>query len=366
MTEQDLSREKLIEKLANLHQEITKLKVTERVFFAQNELLRSFVTISKTATGSLMLRSLAQQILNTASNLTQADESNLFLVAPDGTVSESIGTRMTSLLPPTNALVGKSIDGGIAGWVQQNRQIGLISDTTHDERWKPFPGYSHTTRSVLCVPIFRGHTLLAILTLMHSHPAHFRYDAAHIMKLLADPIASILESATLLVKQHSSHTSAIVNSSDRLFPKLDREVPKASEKTSIDSSESAATIERDLSSNPKLEPKEPIDRFSNLGLYIIRREGKFLYVNHQLAKLFGYSFEELLALESILALVEKEDFDRLFDTIEQCIRGQSKNIFCQFQGQHKDGRSMSLEMCGSRTKFYGKSAIVGAIGEIRS
>ncbi|RMG08113.1 MAG: PAS domain S-box protein [Cyanobacteria bacterium J055] len=355
MTEQDLSREKLIEKLADLHQEITKLKVTERVFHAQNELLRSFVTISKTATGSLMLRSLAQQILNTASNLTQADESNLFLVAPDGTVSESIGTRMTSLLPPTNALVGKSIDGGIAGWVQQNRQIGLISDTTHDERWKPFPGYSHTTRSVLCVPIFRGHTLLAILTLMHSHPAHFRYDAAHVMKLLADPIASILESATLLVKHQSSHTSSSANSSAHLFP-------KAREKTSIDSSESAATIERNLSSQPNPNPKEPIDRFSNLGLYIIRREGKFLYVNHQLATLFGYSFEELLELESILALVEKEDFDRLFDTIEQCIRGQSKNISCHFQGQHKDGRSISVEMCGSRTKFYGKSAIVGAIG----
>lgn len=362
MTEQDLSREKLIEKLANLHQEITKLKLTERVFQAQNELLRSFVTISKTATGSLMRRSLAQQILNTASNLTQADESNLLLVESDGTVSDSVGTRMASLLPPTHAVVGKSIDGGIAGWVQQFRQIGLISDTAHDDRWKPLPGYSHTTRSVLCIPIFRGHTLLAILTLMHSHPAHFRYDAAHIMKLLADPIASILESATLLVKQQSSHLSSTANSSSHLFPKLDRELPSSIDKISMGSSESAATIEGDLSPLPKLEPKKQSDRFANLGLYIIRREGKFLYVNHQVSALFGYSFEELLEFESILALVEKADFDRLFDTIEQCIRGQNKNIYCQFKAQHKEGRLISVEMCGSRTKFYGKSAIVGAIG----
>jgi PAS domain S-box-containing protein len=365
MTEQDLSREKLIEKLANLHQEITNLKVTERVFIAQNELMRSFVTISKTATGSLMLRSLSQQILNTVSQLTHADESNLLLLDTEGMVSESVGTRMALLLPPTNALIGKIPEDGITGWVIQNRQIGLISDTTHDDRWKPFPGYSHTVRSVLCVPIFRGHTILAIITLMHSHQAHFRYESAHLMKLMVEPIASILESAILLVKQQGNRTSSSANLLTERLPPSDRNSLAGLAVDKLENSrdgEESREIER--SSPEKMGNDRKSDRLAKIGLYIIRREGKFLYANHQLAKLFGYAFEELLELESILALVKKDDFDRLFDEIEQCIRGQSKNIVCQFQGQKKNGHSISVELCGSRTKFYGKSAIVGAIGEI--
>lgn len=367
MTEPDLSREKLIEKLANLHQEISNLKVTERVFITQNELMRSFVTISKTATGSLMLRSLSQQILNTTSQLTHADESNLLLLDADGTVSESVGTRMALLLPPTNTLIGKVPVVGITGWVIQNRQIGLISDTTHDDRWKPFPGYSHTVRSVLCVPIFRGHLLLAIVTLMHSHPCHFRYESAHLMKLLVDPISSILESAMLLVKQQGNRPNLVSNSLNPVLPLPDRDsMARLTEEKLESSSLGEAMLERDRSSPQKIGDRQSIDRLAHLGLYIIRREGKFLYANHQLAKLFGYSFEELLELESILALVKKEDFDQLFDQIEQCIRGQTQNLECQLQGKKKDGQLIAVEIFGSRTKFYGKSAIVGVIGEVSS
>jgi PAS domain S-box-containing protein len=367
MTEQDLSREKLIEKLANLHQEITNLKVTERVFIAQNELMRSFVTISKTATGSLMLRSLSQQILSTTSQLTHADESNLLLLDGDGTVSESVGTRMALLLPPTNTLIGKVPEVGITGWVIHNRQIGLISDTTHDDRWKPFPGYSNTVRSVICVPIFRGHSLLAIVTLMHSHPSHFRYESAHLMKLLVDPISSILESAFLLVKQPGSRSSSVSNSPHQVLPLADRDLmARLTEEKLESSSLGEAMLERERFSTQKIGDRQSDTRLANLGLYIIRREGKFLYANHQLAKLFGYSFEELLELESILALVKKEDFDQLFDQIEQCIRGQTQNLECQLQGKRKNGQSISVEICGSRTKFYGKSAIVGVIGEVLS
>jgi PAS domain S-box-containing protein len=365
MTEQDLSREKLIEKLATLHQEITKLKVTERVFIAQKEMMRSFVTMSKTATGSLMLRSLSQQILNTVSQLTHADESNLLLLDHEGTVSESVGTRMALLLPPTNTLIGKVPEMGITSWVIQNRQIGLISDTTHDDRWKPLPGYSHTVRSVLCLPVFRGQTLLAIITLMHSHPAHFRYESAHLMKLMVDPISSILESAMILVKQQGSRTSPIVNPLTNLLLQSDQDsIAGLTEGKPDISLFGEKMIDFDRSLPEKIDPKKSTDSLASMGLYIIRREGKFLYANHQMAELFGYSFEELLELESILALVRQEDFDRLFDDIERCIRGQIKNLEGQFQGQRKDGHSISVEICGSRTKFYGKAAIVGAIREI--
>lgn len=365
MTEPDLSREKLIEKLANLHQEITNLKVTERVFHAQNELMRSLVTISRTATGSLMLRSLSQQILSTTSQLTRADESNLLLIDADGIVTESVGTRLALLLPTTNTLLGKVPEVGITGWVIENRQIGLISDTTHDARWKPFPGYSHTVRSVLCIPIFRGQALLAILTLMHSSPSHFRYESAHVMKLMVDPISYILESANLIVKHQGNRSSFSNTTKPNFIPLGDRDVQF---RLRTDPIERSLLEERTLEGNRWFHPHprdgKYCDRLSKIGIYIIRREGRFLYANHQLARLFGYSFEELLEQESILALVNKDDFDRLFDGIEHCIRGQTDNLDFQLQGKRKDGELLPIEICGSRTKFYGKSAIVGAIGEI--
>jgi PAS domain S-box-containing protein len=185
------------------------------------------------------------------------------------------------------------------------------------------------------------------------------------MKLMVDPISSILESAMLLVKQQESRSSLIVGPHRPLLPLTDRDfLKKELEEEPENFLVEEETSQKQRFSTENVDDKDKSDRLGNIGLYIIRREGKFLYANPQLAKLFGYSFEELLELESILALVKKEDFDRLFDDIEQCIRGQNKNLVCQFQGKKKNGHSIRVEVFGSRTKFYGKSAIVGAIGEV--
>ncbi|HEY9832296.1 MAG TPA: PAS domain S-box protein, partial [Stenomitos sp.] len=92
----------------------------------------------------------------------------------------------------------------------------------------------------------------------------------------------------------------------------------------------------------------------------------FLYVNHRFAEIFGYTFGELISLDSVLNLVTSNNRDFMAKQINQCLQGQLQRLVCRFQGQRKDGRQIDVKICGTRTKLYGKFVIIGALAEAES
>ncbi|MDY6937110.1 MAG: GAF domain-containing protein [Cyanobacteriota bacterium] len=369
MIEPNVSKEKLIDELANIKQEVADLNTIKMAFQAQTELLRTWVTTARTVSGSLILRSLSQQILKSSTRLTSAETSSLFLLNLNGIVVESVLARGATILPKKSRLIGQVLDRGLAGWVHRNRQIGLVTDTTHDDRWLTLSDEPYTVRSALCVPIFRGKTLLGILTLMHSEPAHFRYEAASLMKLTAAQISLVLESALLYVENHKSGMLTTSPPITTLPPEVDSlstapEIPEIipTNGHSPNPPISEASISGELIQEKANFP----NRFnlSQIGLFAIVWDGKFLYANPRLAQIFDYSFGELVALESIFGLIAEKDYDFFSERVYQCIRAQSKQIFCEVKGARKDGEIIPIEVYGSRTKFYGKSVIIGAVREL--
>lgn len=317
----DRSKEELIEELASLRQEVARLKTTKVAFDAQQELLRSLVVMLQTATGKLMIRSLLQQTLGIAHRLTGAEEGSLFLLDSDGVVIESLLARGATMRAQKQRLVGAVLDKGLAGWVIRHHQVGLIKDTMHDNRWLTLPSQPYTVRSALCVPILQGKTLLGVITLMHSIPGHFNEHSARLMQMTADQMALILDNAQL----HNERQEA----------------------------------ERDLSPTGELISAE--NDFSRIGIYILFGEGNFLYANSRLAEIFGYTFGELVSLESVLELVTTDNRKYFAQQMQQCLQGYSKTISCKLRGQRKDGNWIDVEIFGTRTKLYGKFVIIGAL-----
>ncbi|NJN61931.1 MAG: PAS domain S-box protein [Coleofasciculaceae cyanobacterium RL_1_1] len=100
---------------------------------------------------------------------------------------------------------------------------------------------------------------------------------------------------------------------------------------------------------------------SRLGLYIVVWDGKFIYANNHLARIFGYRFNEIISLSTIFALVSESHYDFVAEKIYQCVRGQIKHLSCRFKGKCKDGKQINVEIYGVRTQFYGKSVMIGVL-----
>ncbi len=317
--------------LDSLRQEVAELRKTKIAFDAQNNLLKASTMASQTASGNLMLKTVLQQALSIASQVVEAEESSLFLLNSQGVVIESILARGATIKGQKQTIIGKVLDKGLAGWVIENRQIGLIKNTNIDERWLTLPNQPYQVGSVLCVPIFRGRTLLGIITLMHSKTEHFSRTSVELIQMIAVNMVMVLDNVRLSLEAEQQATN-------------------------LSSFSAKAT-----SANKDCLTSLSENKLSRLGFYIILNKGKFLYANQQLAKIFGYSFGELVALESLFTLVATSNWEQITQEINRCFQGREKVIALTFQGRCKDASIIDVETYGNRTKFYGKTAIIGAL-----
>lgn len=328
MSDLNKSKQQLIQEVKALRRQVDQLKATRIVFSAQHQLFKTYATIMQTASGSLMLRALLQDILQVAGRLTKAEESSLFLLNADGMVTESLLARGATPQRYKKQIIGQVLDQGLAGWVSRHRQVGLIKDTMDDQRWLTLPDQPYKVRSVLAVPILRGKRLLGIITLMHSQTGHFGGKSARLMEMTAESMALILENAQLHSQQQQ-----LGQQSPQNYPVL----------------------------SPTNKLTDSSDNFSSLGIYIIYSKGNFLYVNPKMAEIFGYSFGELISQQSLLQVVAEDKRKFVDDRITNCLQGQGKNLYFTFPGQCKDGSRINVEIYGSRTKLYGKLVIIGAL-----
>jgi diguanylate cyclase (GGDEF)-like protein/PAS domain S-box-containing protein len=102
---------------------------------------------------------------------------------------------------------------------------------------------------------------------------------------------------------------------------------------------------------------------SLVGMYVIQ-DGRYRYANPKLAAIFGYTQEEILRLDSILALVAEEDRETVRENIRKRMDGEVQTIHYTFRGIRKGGESIEIEVHGSAAEVGGKPAIIGTILDI--
>ncbi|MBE9042639.1 SpoIIE family protein phosphatase [Oscillatoriales cyanobacterium LEGE 11467] len=200
MDESDRATESPLEELKRLRHEVTWLRQEKAAFIAQRDLLEGLVAMARSSThDGGVLKAALQKTLDLAADLTKSERGSLFLLDGMGRVTDGILDRQRGILSDRDrkTLIGKVLEKGLAGWVSQHRQLGLVKDTKTDDRWLDLPDGPYRARSALTVPILRGGQLLGILTLLHSQPDRFSQEAAILMQATADRIALVLDNADL-------------------------------------------------------------------------------------------------------------------------------------------------------------------------
>ena len=102
---------------------------------------------------------------------------------------------------------------------------------------------------------------------------------------------------------------------------------------------------------------------SLVGIYVIQ-DGRYQYVNPKLAEIFGYTVEEMLALNSVMDLVTEEDRHVVTDNIRKRIDGEVQTVRYSFRALRKDGEEIELEVHGAGTEFQGQPAVIGTLLDI--
>ena len=190
-----------------LLQEGSKLKSEAMAQQVQGKLLENLIEMAGCSGEVALLKSELEKTLEITTELTGAEKGSIFLFDSEGVVTDCILSRGEVSTEQQSRLVGSVMDKGLAGWVCDHCETGLIIDTEQDDRWLTFSDQPYDVRSALAVPIVRGKELSGILTLLHSDIGHFGIETADLMARVATQIALAIENTKLYAKLDDSYRS---------------------------------------------------------------------------------------------------------------------------------------------------------------
>jgi PAS domain S-box-containing protein len=114
---------------------------------------------------------------------------------------------------------------------------------------------------------------------------------------------------------------------------------------------------------------ESESKFRNLtedalvGVYIIQ-EGWFRYVNPEFARIFGYEPLDLIDNFDPYDLISPDDWDLVRQNLQKRISGEAGSLHYEFKGVTREGRTVYIEVFGSRTIYNAKPAVIGSLLDI--
>lgn len=117
------------------------------------------------------------------------------------------------------------------------------------------------------------------------------------------------------------------------------------------------------------ERKQAQDHFRILvehalvGIQILQ-DGKYVYANAQVAKMFGYTVEEMLNLASWTEVVALKDRFTVLEQVRRRLSGAVPHAYYVFKGLRKDGTLFDVDLRSSRIELNGRPAVMGMLSDI--
>lgn len=183
--------------LAQTSAQTSAQTAAQKALQLQTTLLKNSISYVQSISGGLILRTTLKNILESLVSFTNCDDGSIFLIGEDGVVIEGILARGPVTRDRKDAVITKVLDEGLAGWAFRHRQIGLIYDTTKDDRWLQFPDQPYKVGSAIAVPLIYGVEAIGIITLSHAQPHWFDESMIELLQEIMDGLTAIIVNAQL-------------------------------------------------------------------------------------------------------------------------------------------------------------------------
>jgi diguanylate cyclase (GGDEF)-like protein/PAS domain S-box-containing protein len=99
------------------------------------------------------------------------------------------------------------------------------------------------------------------------------------------------------------------------------------------------------------------------GMYVLQ-DGRYRYANPRLAATLGYTQAEILAFDSIAAVVALDDHALVLSRVRQTLEGNEDGVPYTFHAIHKSGRPVEVEVLEAAVEIDGRPAIVGTMTDV--
>jgi PAS domain S-box-containing protein len=100
------------------------------------------------------------------------------------------------------------------------------------------------------------------------------------------------------------------------------------------------------------------------GIFIFQ-DGKFLYANPALGRIFGYASREMIGKMGPIQLIHPKDREAANEYARQCLEGHERgNPVFSFQGLKRDGRLIDCEVLQGVGRYRGRRAIIGTLADV--
>lgn len=178
--------------------------------------VRILLEVTTALTSSLDLDQVLGEMLSRTVRLGRATAGTLMLVDSTGKPQRKIAVRNGMPYQVDDAALSRVLHGGLAGWVFARGIPAKVDDTLEDPRWLRIDNNGQSSRSAVCVPVWRRRRILGILTLTHVCPYHFDEAMVGLLEAIAGQAGIAIENAQLFGEvQRLATTDALTGLSNR-------------------------------------------------------------------------------------------------------------------------------------------------------
>jgi len=170
-------------------------------------ILEKLLAVSRQLNSTLEMRRLLTQIVQAATELTDADGASILLLEEDG--RHLYFAAISG--PDTETLQGTlvPVDNSLAGWVVQNRTTVIVEDAQSDQRMFVINAVD-PTQSIIAAPLLFGERVIGVIeTLTMRTRRLFTQQDAETLETLASIAAVAVENARLF--QQSDWIAQVVH-----------------------------------------------------------------------------------------------------------------------------------------------------------
>ncbi len=170
-------------------------KTTER----ERASLDLLYTISRELTGELELRGLLHRVLDLTMTNVGALSGSIMVFDEEGKVAEGALAYDGKVHDHTAERLAETFEQGLAGWVVENREVALVTNTLDDKRWldRHPEDENGNPRSAISAPLLARDRVVGVVTLVHPQPEHFTQADGDLLRAIADQAGIAVENARL-------------------------------------------------------------------------------------------------------------------------------------------------------------------------